>query len=195
MSFEHFEDSELWSAIRRDNRRAFDTLFDRYWSAVHSTAFSYLHDTEAASDIVHDIFIKLWQNRNTYKINCFRSYLCTAARYHVYKVMKARKASALVYISDYTEAHSWQQSKNEGSEAIIGREMDAAVDRFLRHLPTRCREIFMLSRREQLSNEEIAVRFGISKRTVENQLTTALQVLRPLMNYIPLFLWLATEVV
>jgi len=182
MQYHKCSDTELWTAIKDDSTKAFDTLFDRYWSAIHSTAFSYLKDADASSEIVHDIFLKLWQNRKEYEIHSFRSYLCTAARYHVYKYLKAKKSNALIYIADY-EAHNQQQSKNEGSEAMISQDLEVAVDRSLNQLPKRCREIFILSRKKHLSNEEIATQFGISKRTVENQLTAALHFLRPIFKY------------
>ncbi|MBG6234781.1 RNA polymerase sigma-70 factor (ECF subfamily) [Pedobacter sp. CAN_A7] len=182
MQFQKCSDAQLWEAIKDDNTKAFDTLFDRYWSAIHSTAFSYLKDADASSEIVHDIFLKLWQNRKEFEIHSFRNYLCTAARYHVYKYLKAKKSNALVYIADYT-AHNQQQSKNEGADALISQDLEEVVDRSLTQLPKRCREIFILSRKKHLSNEEIAIAFGISKRTVENQLTAALHFLRPILKY------------
>lgn len=182
MQFHKCSDAELWDAIADDNTKAFDTLFDRYWSAIHSTAYSYLKDADASSEIVHDIFLMLWQNRKETEIHSFRSYLCTAARYRVYKYLKAKKANALLYIADYSE-HNLQQIKNEGSEAMLTQDFENVVDRSISHLPKRCREIFILSRKKHLSNDEIARQFGISKRTVENQLTAALQFLRPILKY------------
>lgn len=84
-------DAELWSAICQDDKKAFDALFERYWTLLYNTAYAYLKDDDAASQIVHDIFLNLWQKRQVYEIQSFRSYLSTAARYHVYKVLKARK--------------------------------------------------------------------------------------------------------
>jgi RNA polymerase sigma-70 factor (family 1) len=182
MPYQKCSDVELWKAIKEDNTKAFDALFDRYWSAIHRTAFSYLKDADAASDIVHDIFLKLWQNRNEYEIHSFRSYLCTAARYHVYKYLKAKKLNGLVYVADYA-AHNEQQIKNEGSEALMTQDFEHVVDHSLGQLPKRCREIFILSRKKHLSNDDIAKQFGISKRTVENQLTAALHFLRPILKY------------
>ena len=67
MLFEKYSDAELWSAIRDDNTKAFDALFERYWSAIHTTAFSYLNDADASAEIVQEIFLTLWQNSTCIK--------------------------------------------------------------------------------------------------------------------------------
>jgi RNA polymerase sigma-70 factor (family 1) len=176
-------DSELWEAISLDNSKAFDLLFERYWRIIYGTAFSYLKDADASSQIVHDIFLNLWQKRKTYTIGCFKNYLRSAARYHVYKQLKSRKSSALVYVEDYDSVAAGQESQNAGDENVRYQELQQAVEYSMRQLPKRCREIFSLSRTDHLSNDEISKRLGISKRTVENQLTTALHSLRSHLKY------------
>jgi len=176
-------DSELWDAIALDNSKAFDVLFGRYWTTIYGTAFSYLKDPEICSQIVHDIFLKIWEKRGVYQISNFKQYLTSAARYHVYKELKARKASALMYVEDYESYGLLQQSQNGGAEHLRYLELERELNSTLIKLPKRCREIFALSRTDQLSNEEISERLGISKRSVENQLTTALQFIRTYLKY------------
>ena len=178
-------DAELWSAICLDDKKAFDALFERYWTLIYNTAFAYLKDEESSSQIVHDIFLNLWRKRHEYQILQFKSYLSTAARYHVFKALKARKASNLVFVEDYAELNDGRQTQNQGEENINTEDMQTALEGSLDKLPKRCREIFKLSRTNQLSNEEIAAKLSISKRTVENQLTTALQYLRNALKYFP----------
>ncbi len=178
-------DAELWSAICLDDEKAFDALFERYWTLIYNTAFAYLKDEDTAAQIVHDIFLNLWRKRQVYQIVQFKSYLSTAARYHVFKALKARKASNLVYVEDYTALKNNGESQNTGEENIHTAELENALLGSLDKLPKRCREIFTLSRTNQLSNDEIAEKLSISKRTVENQLTTALQYLRHVLKYFP----------
>jgi RNA polymerase sigma-70 factor (family 1) len=176
-------DSELWELIVSDNTQAFDVLFERYWTVIYGTAFSYLKDPEASTQIVHDIFLKIWEKRKVYKIACFKQYLCSAARYHVYKLLKAKRSSALVYVEDYEGIGKTQFSRNQGEENIHYLELERDLHRTLHQLPKRCREIFSLSRMDNLTNEEISKQLGISKRSVENQLTTALHFLRVYVKY------------
>ena len=68
--------------------------------------------------------------------------------------------------------------------------MERSLTAYLGQLPARCREIFLLSRTQQLSNHEIADRLGISKRTVENQITAALQHLKLSLKHLMLLVLL-----
>lgn len=72
----------------------------------------------------------------------------------------------------------WEEITNDGENRLINRDLDKWLQQQLMHLPTRCQEIFILSRKDGLRNEEIADRLNISKRTVENQITIALQHIR-----------------
>jgi len=182
MLLRQYSDLELLEAMKQNVNKAFDVLFERYWSTLYSTAFYYLKDADAASEIVQDIFLRIWGKRHDYEIRSFRNYLTAAARYHIYKKLKARKAIALSYIADYEEVKLLQKSVNEGEEKLYRLELENTVELSLKQLPKRCREIFILSRNKHFSNEEIAQQLNISRRTVENQLTSALHFLRPLLR-------------
>lgn len=172
-------DHELWDSIREDNEQAFAKLFYRYSSRIYSTAYSYVRDPEACEQIVHDIFITLWTNRHSLNIQSFKAYLTSAARYRVYKHITACKIIPLDYREDMeVRDFSGYASHNEGYSNLAYEDLEMEVDSHLQNLPKRCREIFVLSRKESLSNDEIAEQLGISKRTVENQLTYALRHLR-----------------
>lgn len=169
----------LWNAIRKDDAVAFRILFDRYWSKLYTTCFYHLHDKEACSEIVHDIFLQLWLKRHQLEITSFYHYVTTAARYNVYKRFQ-QKDKKVLYLD--TLADQAASIQNQGEENIRYKELSSSVEDHLQELPERCREIFHLSRREHFSINEIAERLGISKRTVENQITRALQHLRHTMG-------------
>lgn len=67
-------------------------------------------------------------------------------------------------------------SQNEGYNNLINKQMELAADSYLAHLPQRCRQIFLMNRGQLLANEEIANELWISKRTVENQIPTHLDI-------------------
>ena len=170
-------DNELWKAIKLDDQKAFDMLFDRYWSCMYTSAYNYLRDTEISAEIVHDVFLNIWQKRKEFQIISVKNYLTSSTRYHVYKCLKERKASALVYVENYKDDLNAKQ-ENEGEERLVRLDLESSIQGHLLQLPKRCREIFLLSRMQQMNNDEIAAHLGISKRTVENQLTHALKFLR-----------------
>ena len=170
-------DTALWEAIVRDDESAFKVVYDRYWSKIFSTAFYYLHDRDACSEIVHDIFLDIWQRRHHLDIHSLPNYLTSAARYQVYKRLQQNKSAKILYFGSMEEPIG-RSSVNLGEQHLLDRDLQERMQASLNSLPDRCREIFLLSRKEHLSISEIADRLGISKRTVENQLTHALRHLR-----------------
>lgn len=170
-------DFALWEAIRRDDEQAFVALFDRYWARLFALAFATVKDREACTEIVHDIFLTLWQKRDQLQIEAFLPYLTAATRYQVFRHVRAARAIPLQY-SEQCETLATATSRNSADEQFAHHDMEASLGTYLSQLPARCREIFVLSRMQQLSNQEIASRLGISRRTVENQITTALQHLK-----------------
>jgi RNA polymerase sigma-70 factor (ECF subfamily) len=181
-------DKILLNLMREGDLTAFNTLFDRYWKVLYSTVFSVCSDREVCSEIVHDIFLNIWLKREKLQIESFKAYILASARYHVYRYVKNTRKNSLEYREDLE--YSVNVAMNDGELNIHYQDLQKSMDRELEELPRRCKEIFTLSRREQLSNDEIATRLDISKRTVENQLTHALRHLRLSMkHFLVLFLF------
>jgi RNA polymerase sigma-70 factor (ECF subfamily) len=181
-------DSELWFAIRNGNEQAFATLFDRYWLRLYKTAMRYLKDSEAGEEAVHDVFLNIWNRRQELEIQSFPNFLLTAIRYQVYNRMRAVKSPIILNISE-SEISEWLDHNN-GESRIKDQELLHELGQYLEQLPKRCQEIFYMSRINHLSNQEIAGRLGISKRTVENQITMALKHLRICFKYISIIILL-----
>lgn len=170
-------DDELWVAIKNNELKAFNIIFERYWSAVYSASFHYIKDAEICSEITHDIFLNIWNRRQSLDIHSIKAYLTSSARYHVYKREKRVRSIDLKYVENYIGVNE-SSTQNTAEEHINCNELKTKINSYLEELPHRCREIFLLSREEHLSNDEIANRLSISKRTVENQITNALKHLR-----------------
>jgi RNA polymerase sigma-70 factor (family 1) len=170
-------DHELWSAILNDDSQAFAALYDRYWLRLYKTASHYIKDSDACEEIVHDVFIIIWNKRRSLKIEHFSSYLNAITRYEVFRHIKVAKMSKLEYNENYTD-ESKNYAFNLGQLRLNELDLENTLDGYLQQLPKRCRQIFYMSKIQQLNNDEIARELGISKHTVENQLTYALKYLK-----------------
>ncbi|ARS40428.1 hypothetical protein CA265_12475 [Sphingobacteriaceae bacterium GW460-11-11-14-LB5] len=179
------DECELWEAIKFGNQKAFKILFDRYFPTLMATASHYLQDEQACENIVQDIFLNIWLKRDVLEIRDFKSYLKAAARYHVYKVIRSKKLAGSVIFTDENLENESAYAINNAEEWLNVSALKTQVSGYLRMLPKRCREIFLMSREENLTNGEIAEKLNISKRSVENQITAALHHLRVnLKNYL-----------
>jgi len=174
-------DTQLWNAVCNGDEASFSFLFDRYWVKLYNTCNKYLKCKETSEEVVHDIFLNLWNRRQELEIVSFEHFILNAVRYQAYNRIRAKKLS-VSYIADsiYTDA----ADSYEADDRIKEQELEQEVYEYLHQLPKRCQEIFQLSRFDDLSNDDIAARLGISKRSVENQITLALKHLRVCLKYV-----------
>ena len=184
-------DEDLFAAVKRHDKKAFNQLYDRYWELVYKKAFSYLHDSETCMGIVNDIFVNIWEKREVLNIITFKNYLTSAARYRVYNSIKASSASPLKYVEDYEKLDDLSVVYNNAESNFKVDELSNDLDKLLDKLPARCKEIFLLSRVSQLTNAEIAERLSISKRAVENQISLAAKYLKPYFKHYPTVILIA----
>jgi len=178
-------DADLWTDIRKDDVHAYNALFDRYWARLYKSAYNLTHDQETSKEMVHDIFLNIWKRRSELQIESFPQFLLTAIRYQFYNRSRAAK-SPLTLIPDY-ERHDTLTQQNEGELRQDYNDFEHILKNHLGVLPNRCQEIFVMSRIQNISNDEIAENLQISKRTVENQITHALKHLRGVLKCLLLF--------
>lgn len=170
-------DNELWGDVVSDSSRAFAVLYNRYWNILYKTANHYLKNESAAEEVTHDVFVALWEKRKTRTIEDFQKYIHATTRYQIFKYIKTAKAASISYLENVEETKTLV-TYNTASDKLGYEDLESELSLVLKDLPRRCQEIFWLSRVNNLSNQEIADKLNISKRTVENQITCALKYLR-----------------
>ena len=171
--FSTYEDHELLNFMKLNNKGAFEEIYKRYWSFLLISAYNILKDKDACKDIVQDVFSNLYLRRTTICISSLSSYLKVAVRNRVFKYLQRgyltrhhlRTLESVSFVNTTEQMVNFNQLKEQ-----YKKEVEA--------LPDKCREVFLLSRNENLSTKEIAVRLNISPKTVENQITKALKYLR-----------------
>ena len=172
----------LLKELNEGSRTAFDLLFLRYQPKVLAFLKTCTGDEEQARDIAQDIFFNIWKDRTKLSgIRSFEGYLFQMARFSLYNYF-----DHLDVVKKYVEEG---KKHPEGTacgpeDKLKERQVRTVIAETVRKMPQRRREIFVMSRYGGYSNDEIAERLNISKRTVENHLTAALSVLRHALKYL-----------
>ena len=177
----------LINGLLTRNKVVFDFIFQYYYSGLCAYCERITENQQVSEDIVQELFVTLWVKCEQIQItSSLKSYLFTSVKNRSLDHLKReqRKTQKLNHLVEKTEL-----PENLSSLWFAESELQAVVEKSLEKLPPRCREIFELSRFERLKNQEIADKLGLSKRTVELQVSNALKQLRTdLKDYLPLFL-------
>lgn len=153
-----------------------ERLFQQYYTALTAFANSLLRSPEDAREVVQDVFVSLWKNRDGLDPGGnIRAYLYVSTRHRCISHLRRRRLPA----APLEPAEYNLPGEQHGIEAEMeAAELQAAIFDEVALLPEKCREIFLLSRREGLSYSQIAQHLGISVKTVENQVGIALKRIR-----------------
>jgi RNA polymerase sigma-70 factor (ECF subfamily) len=153
-----------------------DTALELYYAELCEYTLRLLGSAEAAQDVVHDLFLHLWDTRGPRDtVRLTKPYLFAAARNRALKYLRHRRVSEAWIARAACEEAPTAESP---SDLYLRRELEDAVDCAIAELPARCREIFLLRRRDQLSYDEIAAYAGVSIGTVKSQMWRAAMMLR-----------------
>lgn len=151
----------------------------------------YINDRNTVEDLVQDFFVSIWMEAPRLHIeSSLKSYLFAGIKNRCFDFQKHRKVTEKYKTFILFEAKIEDDSFDH---YFAESELRHAMEKSLSHLPPRCREIFELSRLKGLSNQEISDQLGISKRTVELQISNSLKILRKeLVEFLPMWLivWL-----
>ncbi len=152
--------------------KEFDSFFRKMYLPLGMFALRILEDAQSAEDIVEDTFMKAWSLIEEGKdIADFKAYMYRMVRNACISHLRNRKEMVgLEFIPEVDE------------ETVDTSERDARIWKAIDELPEKCRQVFLLSKQDGLSNEEIAVQMGISIKTVKNQMTKAFSRLRDTLS-------------
>ena len=150
---------------------AWESLFDAYYVELCEYVLRFIGSADAAEDLVQDLFLHLWDRRGPRDADRLtRPYLFVAARNRALKYLRHRRVAA-AWIDRVAREET--PTADTPEDLYVRGELDDAVQRAIAELPGRCREIFLLRRRDQLGYQEIAARLGVSLGTVKSQIWRA----------------------
>ena len=167
------------------DRHSFEKLVREYFPPLMSFSRKILVDEDDAREVVQKVFISLWEKRGEIDLSTsLKSYLFTSVHNRSLNVIRDRKKFSSEEVPEL--AGEWDVSAQ-----IESMELEEKINEALESLPEKCRQIFELNRFDGLKYSEIATQLDISIKTVENQISKALRILREkLMKYMTLLLWL-----
>lgn len=180
---EKTDDILLLKLIQEGDESAFKHLFETYFTPLCRFMNVYLPEKEIIEELVLDIFVYVWENRKKLQINIsFKAYLFQAARNRVLNVLRQDKKSISLNEID-------ADSLSADANSLEEEELYNLIQEAVLALPDKCKEVFQLSRNEDLSNQEIATKLNVSVKTVEAQITKALKRIKGSLKDAYFYLW------
>lgn len=175
-NFKTYHDSELVIHLKNGNHSAYSEIYNRYFFLMFIFAFKKLQDEELSKDFVQEMFINLWSKRGSIsEKGKLSSYLYISMRSRILDYFAHQKVQHK-YI-DFLK--TYQSTADEKTDYLIReKELSIYINKQIQSLPPKMRHIFELSRKENLSNQEIAQKLKISESNVSSQIANTLKILR-----------------
>ena len=173
-----FNDRLLLELLKKDDEKVFSHLFESYYVPLCRYARLILKSEQPAEEVVMNVFIYIWENRTRIEIkSSLCAYLFRSVRNRCINYLRDNAPS--VYLSDAMVELCCEEN----------RDMEVIEEAIL-SLPDKCRDVFLKSRNEEMSNREIAEQLNISVKTVEAQITKALKAIRSYITDKMALLWM-----
>lgn len=171
-----YTDTEIVNELTLDNKGVYEYVFRSYYSQLCRFSMKYVREKEATEEIVQDIFLYLWEKRHSLNITqSLKAYLYTATRNRSLNYLKSNLNRVEIRGDLAEDDQPLYVPENDNPDP---QELRQTITQAIDMLPPKCRTIFDLSKNAGLTYQEIAEELGISKKTVEAQMSIALKKLR-----------------
>jgi RNA polymerase sigma-70 factor (family 1) len=178
-NFSSQTDEELITLLNGNNHVAFTEIYKRYWKKMLLISWNHSKNNTVAQDIVHEVFMSLWERRGTVVIDNLGAFLATSIKFSIFKYyQKERRRTELAEKNYVFNDLSYDEDK---LDALFLKEY---IDGIVEVMPEKCKLVFRWSRDMGMNNKEIAEKMAITEKGVEANLTRALKIIRiELKNY------------
>lgn len=168
-------DTMLVQLLTQGDRQAFEAIYHKYWWPLFNAVYRRLKDKQKTEDLVQEVFYKLWRKKEQLQIEHLEAYLKTAARYETLNYLSRTK----ITYEFFEPFHEVLLEKELPDMQLVSKDLLELIHAYAATLPEKRRQIFLLHIQSRLSTKEIAEALGISQKTVQNQLGTAMNGLKP----------------
>lgn len=159
------EDKDIFliHKLGEEDMTAMEFLYVKYAPQVRSFVYAILKNEADTEDLVHDIFLKIWdERRKISKVTSFKSYLYSMTRNMVYNKLKKHKVH-----TKFIDESSTSQSNQDLEKKVITKDLLQKIHKEMGRLPQQQRDIYSMNRDEDLTYNEISNKLGISPKTVQ----------------------------
>ena len=164
------------------DEEAFELLYRRFYPRLYNFSLKIIGEVSVSQDIVHEVFIKFWENREHLYGNSYGALLFKMTRNMCFNYLKHKKV-VLNKSIDLTACRQWEELYRiefvkDDPYLLIEKELEEQFQEIVNDLPERCREVFILSRVNGMKNREIAQELNLSLKAIEKHISYALRILR-----------------
>ncbi len=179
------EQEDILKRLKENDRSALKELFQLYYLSVCQTIHRLVKDKSTVEDLAQEVFLRFWNKRHKIHItSSLSAYIRRMATNEALGYLRSRKT----FEEESIILNDERQSGQNVEAQVLHTELEDHIKAAINELPPKCRAVFVLSRFEELTYQEIADRMEISVKTVENQMGRALRLLRAkLKSYLTLF--------
>ncbi|HZE84429.1 MAG TPA: RNA polymerase sigma-70 factor [Puia sp.] len=172
------DEETTWRSIQQKDGQAFENYYKEHYRLFFLAACNYVRDTGLAEEIVNDVFVRLWELAGTIQIQ-------TSLKSYIYRAVINRSLNELDKNKRDRERQKGLSHRPEDTFELRGMEdseLKISLYKAIDELPEQCQRVFRMSRFEELKQQEIADRLGISIKTVKNHITHALKQLNKVLG-------------
>lgn len=165
------KEERIWKSIQEKDKGTFERYYKEHFRSFFLMSCKYLRDPARAEEIVNDVFLKIWEDGDKIRIeSSLKSYLYKAIINRSINVLNKSKKD-LIRRTDLNDIPEESYELRQIEENELSVKIYAAIDK----LPDQYKRVFEMSRFEELKQQEIAEKLGISVKTVKNHITIALK--------------------
>ena len=176
---------DVIKSLQQGSHQAFHQVFVAFYPKVFAFAMGFLKNTHDAEDNSQTVFIKLWTHREKLaNVHDLDAYLYTITKNTVLNYIASQKAFTI----DISTVRDLEANHHSAQQQIEAQDLQLLIEMIVENMPTQRQTVYRMSREQGLSNDEIAERLGLQKKTVENHLNLALGEIRKMLKILILLL-------
>lgn len=172
-NYSSYNEKELTDLLRSGDTFAFTEIYNRYWNKLTAVAYNYTRDKSSAKEIVQELFVGVWNRRETLHIQNLDAYLGTAAKFAVFKQVERERRRREIEAKEHR-----QDDFSLDEQQIELKFLQEYISGLVEQLPEKCRLVFNYSRMQGMTIPEIANEMNIAEKTVEGHLTKGIKTLK-----------------